>query len=642
MQKMGKQKNKTASFSFWNWVIASIIFRLILIYFPKNLNLASRPEVSTPLTSFRRLAEGYWLKQLSMSPYAGSMYHGSPLLLSLLGPLTVKRIEGQPNHLLYSLVSVIADVVSAILIRATGKNLRLAYLRSLESLDIVKQTKASDEFFKILSPGDAAALIYLWNPFTIVACVGLSTSPIENMAVILCLYGACSRLVPLAAFGWVIATHLSLYPAILIIPVIYLLGCGPDAPPRKLFLQKNDKEEVLNKSKLPLGFSWRPITHFAFWALLWSAYVLVLCGISLKQFGGLWEMFKSTYGFILTVEDLSPNIGVLWYFFAEAFDFFRNFFLIVFHVNILFMIMPLAIRLNHRPCFLAFVYIAIFSMLKSYPSGTGNANFYFATAMVYACLQGLSYENMTRTVQEYVESLMVKYPFWNRTLGADHFFVTCHDIGLKATVGVAHLVKNSIRVACTSGDDDGYIPHKDFPLPQIVQPFSLPAARFDPENRYTLGFWAGSLKSELRRELVSAWQNDTELDIQSNYMINVPHLEKFNTAKFCICPGWSHVHGSRIALSIHHGCVPVIMSDHHDLPFNDILDWSKFSIIIKEDEVQQIKHILERISYDRFKSLHYNTVQVQRHLQWNSPPIKYDAFHMVMYQLWRRRHVTKY
>lgn len=32
------------------------------------------------------------------------------------------------------------------------------------------------------------------------------------------------------------------------------------------------------------------------------------------------------------------------------------------------MIFPLAIRLNHRPCFLAFVYITISSMLKSYPS----------------------------------------------------------------------------------------------------------------------------------------------------------------------------------------------------------------------------------------------------------------------------------
>lgn len=109
----------------------------------------------------------------------------------------------------------------------------------------------------------------------------------------------------------------------------------------------------------------------------------------------MWGWFFSTYGFILTVEDLSPNIGVLWwvqiylwytqfklittyglmsliccgrYFFAEVFEFFRNFFLIVFHVNILFMILPLAIRLRHRPCYLAFVYVAICSMLKSYPS----------------------------------------------------------------------------------------------------------------------------------------------------------------------------------------------------------------------------------------------------------------------------------
>lgn len=105
---------------FWISVIGSIILRLILVYFPKNLNLSSRPEVSTPLTSLRRrmlflsnpnttlsfdmnilccadsicvltVAEGYWLKQSSMSPYAGSMYHGSPLLLILLGPLTVTR-----------------------------------------------------------------------------------------------------------------------------------------------------------------------------------------------------------------------------------------------------------------------------------------------------------------------------------------------------------------------------------------------------------------------------------------------------------------------------------------------------------------------------------------------------------------------
>ncbi|TXG50982.1 hypothetical protein EZV62_023506 [Acer yangbiense] len=472
-----KEEKLSKRSSFWVWVIASVIFRLILVYFHKNLNLSSRPEVSTPLTSIRRLAEGYWLKQSSMSPYAGSMYHGSPLLLSLLGPLTVQRIQGQPNHLLCSLLFVLADVVSAVLIRATGQKLQTSYSQSLKLLELDNLLRSSE----ILSSGDVASLVYLWNPFTIVACVGLSTSPIENLAIILSLYGACTRLPSLAAFGWVVATHLSLYPAILIVPLIFLLGYGLDAPPRKLFVQRRhgkggdnpssgsscQQEELLNQSKPPLTFSWKPVMHFLFWASVWSVYVLALCSLSVKQKGGLWEMFERmniillalfglyrssklnnmdkqvvldavpvfTYGFILTVEDLSPNMGVLWYFFAEVFDFFRNFFLIVFHMNILFMILPLAIRLNHRPCFLAFVYIMISSMLKSYPSvgdsalclglfglfifeladmqfsfflfcgyvgvsllspvmhnlwiwrGTGNANFYYATAMAFACFQ---------------------------------------------------------------------------------------------------------------------------------------------------------------------------------------------------------------------------------------------------------------
>ncbi|XP_050150717.1 uncharacterized protein LOC126625699 isoform X3 [Malus sylvestris] len=336
------------------------------------------------------------------------------------------------------------DILNAMLIRATGQTLQVAYRQSLKSLDLVTISESSE----VLPSGDIAALVYLWNPLTIVACVGLSTSPIENFAIILALFGACKRLVPLAAFGWVMATHLSLYPMILIIPMILLLGYGPDTPRKLLLLRRYGKaednmsidscqqqEKVINQSELPRVFSWRPVMLFLLWAIVWSAYVLFLCGVSAKQYGSLREMFERMYGFILTVQDLSPNIGVLWYFFAEVFDFFRNFFLIVFHMNILFIIFPLAIRLKHRPCFLAFVYITISSMLKSYPSvgdsalyigllgwfvnelsemrfsfclfsvyvgvfllspvmhnlwiwrGTGNANFYFATAITYACLQ---------------------------------------------------------------------------------------------------------------------------------------------------------------------------------------------------------------------------------------------------------------
>lgn len=135
--------------------------------------------------------------------------------------------------------------------------------------------------------------------------------------------------VPLAAFGLVIATHLSLYPATLIIPVcnhflfyvfhvsqikqiliarvfpqiIFLLGCGLDAPPIKLFLQTRSVENeetststVSKQAKLKqtmrIPFLWKTVAHFLFWVLLWSLYVLVLCALSLNKYGGLEEMFK--------------------------------------------------------------------------------------------------------------------------------------------------------------------------------------------------------------------------------------------------------------------------------------------------------------------------------------------------------------
>uniref|UniRef100_A0A0E0JRJ8 Uncharacterized protein n=1 Tax=Oryza punctata TaxID=4537 RepID=A0A0E0JRJ8_ORYPU len=326
---------------YWSMAAAAVGFRLVLVLFGGDLHLASRPEVSTPLTSIRRLAEGYWLKQASISPYLG---------------------------LLDIMFIFIADFIAAMLIRATGHRLHISRNRGLKSLEL--------------------------------------TEAMSN-----------SGLAPLAAFGYVMATHLTLYPAILIVPIILLLGYGPDTPPTKVFrlkISSASKTEVsdyhrFSSSRDVQRFMWKPVFYFVLWMLFWSCYVLLMSSIILNKVGGLQEMFEKTFGFILTVKDLSPNIGVLWYFFAEVFDFFRSFFLIVFNMNIVFMVLPLAIRLKHHPCFLAFVYTAIVAMLKSYPSGTGNANFYFATGLAYTCLQ-------TVLVVESVSS-MIKHDRKLRPLG---------------------------------------------------------------------------------------------------------------------------------------------------------------------------------------------------------------------------------
>ncbi|CAK7355314.1 unnamed protein product [Dovyalis caffra] len=249
-------------------------------------------------------------------------------------------------------------------------------------------------------------------------------------------------------------------------------------------------------------------------------------------------------------------------------------------------------------------------------------------------------------VEDFVKSLISKYPYWNRTLGADHFYVTCRDINVTATARITNLMKNSIRVMCTPSYKDEYVPHKDVSLPQRVPPLARSPAGSNITNRMTLAFWRGLNNSHVRQKLLESWGNDLELFIQkgkepSFEEQDLVYHDAFNNSKYCICPGGPELDRT-IALAIHYGCVPVIFSDYYDLPFNDIIDWRKFSVILKESQVSYMRELLDEILEAEYRALQTNTVMVRKHFQWNLLPIKYDAFHMTMYDLWLRNHFTKY
>ncbi|XP_061955991.1 probable glycosyltransferase At5g20260 [Populus nigra] len=271
-----------------------------------------------------------------------------------------------------------------------------------------------------------------------------------------------------------------------------------------------------------------------------------------------------------------------------------------------------------------------------------------------------------KVIKRYVKSLISTYPYWNRTLGADHFFVSCHNIGSTATKEIPFLLKNAIRLVCSPSYDSNYIPQKDVALPQILE-LSLPPDGDDMWNRSTvesrplllsqeminpsrtkLGFWAGSPNSDVRKKLVLFQKDFQEFEfhfVEKLKRATVLHnFEKeIYRSKFCICPrGETQVGGVCLSESMAFGCVPVIMSDYYDLPFNDILDWDKFSVILKEDDVLELEKILKSIPEGKYEKMHQNVLKVRKHFKWHSPPAKYDEFHLVMHELWKRRHVIRY
>ncbi|CAK7355334.1 unnamed protein product [Dovyalis caffra] len=229
--------------------------------------------------------------------------------------------------------------------------------------------------------------------------------------------------------------------------------------------------------------------------------------------------------------------------------------------------------------------------------------------------EGRSPNERSIVVLDFIKSLISEYPYWNRTLGADHFFLTCEDINVTDTARLANLLKNSIRVLCSPSYNDEFVLRKDLSLPQIVQPFNYSAAGFDPFlERGILSYYSGLDGSYIRKKLVRPFLGfESELDLTN---IGLPT----NTER---------------------GLAVVIFSDYYDLPFNNILDWKKFSVILKESEVNQLEEILACIPKQEYQALSTNTMMVQKHFEWNLPPVRLDAFHMVMYELWLRHNVTK-
>lgn len=97
------------------------------------------------------------------------------------------------------------------------------------------------------------------------------------------------------------------------------------------------------------------------------------------------------------------------------------------------------------------------------------------------------------------------------------------------------------------------------------------------------------------------------------------------------------------APSLHrYGCIPVIISDDYQLPLDGMLDWSAFSVRIAERDLAKTPGLLENIPERQRKAMRSALQAAAPALTWSRPSQTGDAFHHIMLQLWRKRHVTRY
>ncbi|XP_072099464.1 phosphatidylinositol glycan anchor biosynthesis class U protein isoform X1 [Mobula birostris] len=326
--------------------VRAVLFRSSLAEF-----ISERVEVVSPLNSWKRVVEGLSLLDLGVSPYTGNVFHETPLIIYLFHFL-IDYAE---------FVFMAMDVITAIALYLVAEDFnkvvfrkqRLAFEFKKYASDIITLVRTPKEMYHIPLK---VALFYLLNPFTVLTCVAKSTCAINNAIVAIFILATVKGSAFISAIFLSLAAYQSLYPMALFAPALLYLA------------QKNHVTVSLHSTTF--------LALLLKYAVMFIGCLLISLCLSFFLLSS-WSFIPSTYGFILSVPDLTPNIGLFWYFFAEMFEHFRLFFVCVFQINVFFYTLPLSVKLRDHPMFFMFIQIAIIAIFKSYPT-VGDVALYMA------------------------------------------------------------------------------------------------------------------------------------------------------------------------------------------------------------------------------------------------------------------------
>lgn len=253
-----------------------------------------------------------------------------------------------------------------------------------------------------------------------------------------------------------------------------------------------------------------------------------------------------------------------------------------------------------------------------------------------------SHKNLIAYLKNYLDMIVTKYPFWNRTGGADHFLVACHDWAPSET---KNIMVNCIRALCNADVKEGFRFEKDVSLPEtyVRTPKNLlrDLGGKPLSKRPFLAFYAGSMHGYVRPIILKYWLNkDSDMKIfgrLGNSKGKMNYVRYMQSSKYCLCPKGYEVNSPRVVEAIFFECVPVIISDNFVPPFFEVLNWESFAVFVLEKDIPNLKNILLSIPRKKYLHMQMRVRKVQEHFLWHANPVKYDVFHMILHSIWYKR-----
>ncbi|XP_044483584.1 probable arabinosyltransferase ARAD1 [Mangifera indica] len=225
-------------------------------------------------------------------------------------------------------------------------------------------------------------------------------------------------------------------------------------------------------------------------------------------------------------------------------------------------------------------------------------------------------------------------PAWKRSEGRDHILPVHHPWSVKS---VRRYMKNAIWLL-PDMDSTGnwYKPgqvslEKDLILPYVpnVDLCDAKCVSESESKRSTLLFFRGRLKrnagGKIRAKLVAELTGADGVAIEEGTAGEGGKAAAQNGMRrsiFCLSPAGDTPSSARLFDAIVSGCIPVIVSDELELPFEGILDYRKIALFISSSDALQpgwLLKFLKGVSHAQIRKMQRNLVQYSRHFLYSSP-----------------------
>lgn len=254
----------------------------------------------------------------------------------------------------------------------------------------------------------------------------------------------------------------------------------------------------------------------------------------------------------------------------------------------------------------------------------------FFTTISYFLLEKQQCKTLYREALKWITD----QPAWKRSEGRDHIFPIHHPWSFKS---VRKYVKNAIWLL-PDMDSTGnwYKPgqvslEKDLILPYVPN-LDLCDAKCLSESasrRTTLLYFRGRLKrnagGKIRSKLGSELGNADDVIIEEGSAGEAGKIAAqsgMRKSVFCLSPAGDTPSSARLFDAIVSGCIPVIVSDELELPFEGILDYRRISLFVSSSDAVQpgwLLAYLRSIKPTQIREMQDSLAKYTRHFLYSHP-----------------------